>query len=215
MIALLLAVAATPVDSAPPHLAAAVRADLAAQWHVDPATMRLEWGSFGTPDSMVDHATFRLEGGSKQGWFAVIITPPHSAMRAVRVHVGVLHATSVATHAMPVGYHLTASDIGTGEAVAWGPPDSSRAPSLIGWEVRSAVAAGDALTPPDVAPPLVIGFGDSVTVRWVGQGIAVERGAVAAQSARLGDVVRVRVGRVQITARATGAGEAEVGGGVR
>ncbi len=102
----------------------------------------------------------------------------------------------------------------------WGAP-ASRASSSAerpapGWEVRRAVAEGDVLEWPSVAPPPMVVAGQSVRLEWVREGVRVALTAIALNDARRGETVRARVperpARLMATVTAPGVAELPASG---
>jgi flagella basal body P-ring formation protein FlgA len=93
--------------------------------------------------------------------------------------------------------------------VCWGPPapPAEFRPGP-GWEVRRALAAGEALARPAVAPPMFVMAGEPVRLVWTEGAVQVSTVGIALNRARQGEWVRARVegkaDRLVGTAAATG-----------
>ncbi len=179
----------------PPRLAARVAEVVARSWAVDTSDLVLSWGS-GVPADLPDTAGFRLLGNGDGGWYAVSFEPPGRAAVAVRLRVGVTVPRLVAARALRPGMTLVAGDLRAEPHVAWGPPLADLEPGpAAGWLVRRAIAAGEPLAPPRVAPPPVIAAGQSVRVHWSAGNVSVALEGTALNDAVVGETVRVRTGR--------------------
>ena len=179
----------------PPRLAARVAEAVARSWAVDTTGLVLSWGS-GAPADLPDSTGFRLLGNGDGGWYAVTFEPPGRPAVAVRLRVGVTVPRLVAARALRPGMTLVAGDLRAEPHVAWGPPLADLEPRpAAGWLVRRAVAAGEALVPPRVAPPPVVAAGQSVRVHWSAGNVSVALEGTALNDAVVGETVRVRTGR--------------------
>jgi flagella basal body P-ring formation protein FlgA len=209
--ALWLLLAAMPADSGPAALAGRVRADFASRWHVDSAAVQLQWGQWIAADSsLFATSPYRLTGGSSDGWFALILEPLHASPRAIRVRVGVTRPVLTALRPLSFGQRLADGDVGMAPGIVWGDAQPPVLATTAGWEVRRMLRPGDILTAAALAPPVVISAGDVVTVSWQAGGVQVQRDGVAANSARLGETVRVRAGTTELSAEVTAAGAARL-----
>jgi flagella basal body P-ring formation protein FlgA len=81
----------------------------------------------------------------------------------------------------------------------------SARPALAGWTTRRAVAAGEPLREPAVAPPDMVTAGSAVDLLWRDGDLELRLRGVAANSAPLGGRVAVRVGRRRFDGIATAA----------
>lgn len=179
----------------PPRLAARVAEAVARSWAADTTGLVLSWGS-GAPADLPDSTGFRLLGNGDGGWYAVTFEPPGRPAVAVRLRVGVTVPRLVAARALRPGMTLVAGDLRAEPHVAWGPPLADLEPRpAAGWLVRRAIAAGEALVPPRVAPPPVVAAGQSVRVHWSAGNVSVALEGTALNDAVVGETVRVRTGR--------------------
>ena len=179
----------------PPRLAARVAEAVARSWAADTTGLVLSWGS-GAPADLPDSTGFRLLGNGDGGWYAVTFEPPGRPAVAVRLRVGVTVPRLVAARVLRPGMTLVAGDLRAEPHVAWGPPLADLEPRpAAGWLVRRAIAAGEALVPPRVAPPQVVAAGQSVRVHWSAGNVSVALEGTALNDAVVGETVRVRTGR--------------------
>jgi flagella basal body P-ring formation protein FlgA len=178
-----------------PRLAARVAEAVARSWAVDTTGLVLSWGS-GALGDLPDASGFRLLGNGDGGWYAVTFEPRGRPPVAVRLRVGVTVPRLVAARALRPGMTLVEGDLRAEPHVQWGPPLADLAPRpAAGWLVRRAVAAGEALVPPRVAPPPVIAAGQPVRVHWSEGNVSVALEGTALNDAVVGETVRVRTGR--------------------
>lgn len=103
-----------------------------------------------------------------------------------------------ATRALPRGETLGAGDFTLADTViAWHwnrvQPDSTRA--VIGWVTRRAIAAGEFLRSPSIAPANVVTAGTTVTVLWNDGTLRLTLKGTATNNAALGAPVGVRIDR--------------------
>lgn len=186
---------AAMTSALPSRLAARVAETVARSWAVDTTGLVLNWGS-GVPSDLPDTCGFRLLGNGDGGWYAVSFEPPGRPAVAVRLRVGVTVPRLVAARALRPGMTLVAGDLRAEPHVAWGPPIADLEPlPAAGWLVRRAIAAGEPLAPPRVAPPPVIAAGQSVRVHWSAGNVSVAMEGTALNDAVVGETVRVRTGR--------------------
>jgi flagella basal body P-ring formation protein FlgA len=211
LLALLAPAPATVPDSA----AACVRTWLAHEWGVPEGAVHLEWGrlSVGLPGKALP---FRVTGRGVAGWLVVVFEPPGLDAVAVRLRAGVEDTTLVAARPLAVGTRLDPADVRPESRVRWGPPAplSGSRPGP-GWEVRRALATGEVLARPAVAPPLLVEAGEPVRLVWAGGTVRVSVVGVALNRARQGELVRARVeGRSdRLVGTAVAAGTAVISSG--
>ncbi len=178
--------------------------------------VRLEWGRL--PGTLPGGAPpFRVTGRGVGGWLVVVFEPPGADAVAVRLRAGVEDSVPVAARPLAAGTRLVPADVRREPRVCWGPPapPSSSLPGP-GWEVRRALAAGDALARPAVAPPLLVEAGAPVRLLWTDGAVQVSVVGTALNRARQGELVRARVegrpDRLVGTATATGTAVISSGG---
>ena len=200
----------------PDSAAAGVRTWLAQEWGVSESAVHLEWGRLlealpgGAP-------SFRVTGRGVAGWLVVVFDPSGRDAVAVRLRAGVEDTVRVAARPLAAGTRLGPADVREELRVCWGPPaTSSESRPGPGWEVRRALAAGEALAPPAVAPPMLVAAGEPVRLVWASGAVQVSVVGVALNRARQGELVRARVegrsDRLVGTAIATGTAVISSGG---
>jgi flagella basal body P-ring formation protein FlgA len=184
--------AASPPDGAilPPALAARVAACVAERWDVPADAVRLACGR-GTVAATAE-SPLRLAGRGTDGWFTLVLDPGASAT-ALRLRAGVERTVWVAARPLAAGQRLEAADLRAEPRVRWGPPAPDGEAPGPGWEVRRALAPGEPLARPAVAPPPLVASGEPVRLVWERAGVQVAVAGVALNSARRGESVRVRV----------------------
>jgi flagella basal body P-ring formation protein FlgA len=187
------AAAQTAGGPMPAGLDAAVAAGLAAEWSVDPAAVRLEWGAVPAAAVLGPATPFRLMGKGTDGWYVAVFEPRLSSPVAVRVRAGRHDPVTVA--ARPVGIYvvLAAADLRREARTAWGMPAPGGARPGEGWVTRRPLAAGEAVTAATAVPPQLVKAGDAVQLEWQRGGVMVGLGGVALGSGALGETVRVRL----------------------
>ncbi|NOT08728.1 MAG: flagellar basal body P-ring formation protein FlgA, partial [Gemmatimonadales bacterium] len=171
----------------PPPVAAQIAALVASAWHLPVERVRLAFGQL-PPAAIPESAQVRLVGRGADGWFVAVTTGEKPV--AVRVRAGVDDSVMVAAAPLAPGHHLAPSDIRRELRVRWGPPVSGAPVVSVGWQVRRALAAGEALLPPMVAPPTLVHAGAPVRFVWRHGTVEVEVSATALHDAALGSVVR-------------------------
>jgi len=199
----------TPAPAAvPDSVAAGVSTWLAREWGVSEGAVRLEWGR---PSGALPGGTlpFRVTGRGVAGWLVVVFDPSGRDAVAVRLRAGVEDTVLVAARPLVTGTLLGPADVRLESRVCWGPPaPSSESRPGPGWEVRRALAAGEALERPAVAPPMLVVAGEPVRLVWAEGAVQVSVVGVALNRARQGELVRARVegrsDRLVGTATATG-----------
>jgi len=198
-----------PAPAAVPDSAAAcVSTWLAHEWGVSERAVHLEWGrlSVALPGGVLP---FRVTGRGVAGWLVVVFDPPGRDAVAVRLRAGVEDTVLVAARPLAVGTRLEHADLRPESRVCWGPPapPSETRPGS-GWEVRRALATGEVLARPAVAPPTLVVAGEPVRLVWAEGAVQVSVVGIALNRARRGELVRVRVegrsDRLVGTATATG-----------
>jgi flagella basal body P-ring formation protein FlgA len=185
-----------PAAAVPPALAAAVAAAIASQWDVEPARLVLEWGAAFAAESLGVGAEtpFRLLGGSREGWFAVVFERRERPPVATRVRAGVVESLDVARRPLTAGSRISPADVRREARVAWGPPSARQEPGVeAGWIVRRAVAEGTVVEPPMASPPSIVAAGSSVRLIWTRGAVSVAVDATALHDAALGAPILVRV----------------------
>jgi flagella basal body P-ring formation protein FlgA len=198
-----------PAPAAVPDSAAAgVSTWLAREWGVSERAVRLEWGrpSGALPGGALP---FRVTGRGVAGWLVVVFDPSGRDAVAVRLRAGVEDTMLVAARPLVAGTILGPADVRPESRVCWGPPaPPSESRPGPGWEVRRALATGEALARPAVAPPLLVEAGEPVRLVWGAGAVQVSVVGIALNRARQGEPVRARVegrsDRLVGTATATG-----------
>ncbi len=187
---------------------------VANQWNVRPDDVELEWGRIRNGESIADDTAFRLFGQGTDGWFAVQFEPRARPALAVRLRAAFLDTVPVASRSLAAGAALTAGDITFAERARWGPPVKTGIVPAVGWRVRRAVAAGEPLGLPKIAPPLLVQAGEAVRLVWSSRSISIVIEGVAVNDAVLGGEVRVRLSDRRGNARGvvTGRGTADFTG---
>jgi flagella basal body P-ring formation protein FlgA len=208
VVLLQLGVAAPPAATVPDSAAACVSAWLAREWGVSERAVRLEWGRL--PGALPGGTLpFRVSGRGVAGWLVVVFDPSGRDAVAVRLRAGVEDTVMVAARPLAAGTLLDAADLRPEPRVRWGPPTppSGSRPGP-GWEVRRALATGEALACPAVAPPTLVVAGEPVRLVWAEGAVQVSVVGTALNRARQGESVRARVegrpGRLVGTATAPG-----------
>jgi flagella basal body P-ring formation protein FlgA len=187
-----LLVAAPGLPSVPEEVATRVAAHIAQSWRVPAERLRLEWGRAGASMPGAD-APFRVAGNGSDGRFLVVFDPAAEAM-AIRVRAGLMESVVVAARPLSRGAQIAPGDLKAEERVRWGPPSSAvAAVPGPGWQVRRAIAAGEAVGWPAAVPPHLVVNGEPVRLLWTRGGVDVSVTGVALNSARCGERVRARV----------------------
>ena len=170
---------------------ALVVADL---WDVRADRLRLEWGIVRQGHSLSEETVFRIVGRGTDGWFAVLFERDGGGPLAARLRVASLDSVPVASRPLTAGATLVEGDIARAERSRWGPPAGHATWNPTpGWRVRRAIAAGESLAAPKIAPPLMVRAGESVQLIWNRGGIRVAVEGIAVNAAALGEEVRVRL----------------------
>ena len=197
-----------------PALNRRVAEAVANQWNVRPDDVELEWGRIRHGESIADDTAFRLLGRGADGWFAVHFEPSARPALAVRLRAAFVDTVPVASRSLAAGVALAAGDIALAELARWGPPTEAGIVPAVGWRVRRAVAAGEPLGRPNIAPPLLVQAGEAVRLVWISRSIHIVIEGVAANDAVLGGEVRVRLSDRRGKARGvvTGRGTADFTG---
>lgn len=195
----------------PAPLQAAVTATVAESWGVPASDVRLEWGRLPEHPLPAD-APFRLVGRGSDGWFAVVVNRPDASPYALRVRAGVRVTMPVATRALTAGHAITEDDVQQVERVRWGVPAGEPVQSPIGAVTRRAVAAGDLLRSPTIAPPTLVTSGDRVRVTFQRGGVTVSATGTAVGRGALGETISVRLdtGYRRIRAVVVGTGAVQI-----
>lgn len=201
-----------PSDAArgvPAVLSARVADAIAERWKANASDLRLEWSAVPEED-LEATAPFRLGGSGADGRFVVVLATEGGRPCAIRVRAAAPDTVTIATRAIASGTRLGADDVAIEVRTAWGPPRVGLGRPGVGWEARRALAAGEPLRSPSVAPMPVIASGDPVRLVWNRGGVTVSLAGTALQSAGTGEKLRARVeGRsVRLVAVATGPGTA-------
>jgi len=205
-----------PAPAAVPDSAAAcVSTWLAHEWGVSERAVHLEWGRLS--DALPGGAVpFRVTGRGVAGWLVVVFDPPGRDAVAVGLRAGVEDTVLVAARPLAAGTRLDPADLRPESRVCWGPPaPPSESRPGPGWEVRRALATGEVLARPAVAPPTLVVAGEPVRLVWAEGGVQVSVVGIALNRARLGELVRARVeGRSdRLVGTATALGTAVISSG--
>jgi flagella basal body P-ring formation protein FlgA len=177
-----------------PQLSQRVAEKIAEEWRVTLPELQLEWGHVPEGLGAVGDVDFRLTGGGRNGWFAVVLRPADGESVALRVRAGIADTVWVATRNVQIGSSLDVGDLGKEPRLRWGPPNSARRSSPSpGWKVRRPLFQGDVVAWPAVVPPAMVVAGEPVRIEWSRGGVHVVLTGVALNSAAEGDVVRARV----------------------
>jgi flagella basal body P-ring formation protein FlgA len=174
-------------------MAAGVSAWLAREWGVSERAVRLEWGrpSGALPGGALP---FRVTGRGVAGWLVVVFDPSGRSAVAVRLRAGVEDTVLVAARPLVAGTLLGPADVRPESRVCWGPPTPpSESRPGPGWEVRRALATGEALARPAVAPPMLVVAGEPVRLVWTEGAVQISVVGIALNGARQGEPVRARV----------------------
>ncbi len=200
-------------DPVPPVLGGRVAAGVARMWDVEPEAVRLTWGRLPVSAVLTDDAPFRFLGRGEGGWFVVLFSPKGQPAAAARVRAGVADSVAVASRPLGIGARLASEDLSFRPEIHWGAPDvRPERRAALGWVVRRALAVGEALESPLVAPPTMVEAGRPIRVLWSGGAVTVAIDGVALNAAALGQPVRVRtVSRTgMLRGTVTGPGEARM-----
>lgn len=193
LVLLQLGASAPAAATVPDSVAVRVGAWLAREWGVPGPAVRLEWGRL--PGALPGGSLpFRVTGRGAGGWLVVVFDPASRDAVAIRLRAGVEDTVLVAARPLAAGARLAAADLRPEPRVCWGPPASSSEPRPgPGWEVRRALAAGEVLARPAVAPPTLVEAGEPVRLVWSGGAVQVSLVGIALNRARQGELVRARV----------------------
>lgn len=177
-----------------PALEARVREAVAERWGVDPASVRLEWGSVREGQEPTDDAPFRLVGSGAGGaWVVAFEREGERAPVQLRLRAGVEVERLVAARDLERNVTLADADIARVSAVQWGaPPRDVEGAVAPGWVTRRRIARDTPLTPAVASPPTVIEAGETVRAVWRGGSIEVVIRSRALSSAALGEALAVR-----------------------
>jgi flagella basal body P-ring formation protein FlgA len=192
----------------PDSVATGVSTWLAREWGVSESAVRLEWGRL--PGALPGGTLpFRVVGRGVAGWLVVVFDPSGRDAVAVGLRAGVEDTVLVAARPLVAGKRLDPADVRPESRVCWGPPaPPSVARPGPGWEVRRALATGEVLERPAVAPPTLVVAGEPVRLVWAGSAVQVSVVGIALNRASQGELVRARVegraDRLVGTATATG-----------
>lgn len=203
--------AGVPADTTvPERFAARVRTEVASRWNADAARLQLGWGMVPTRARLDSVAGIRIAGESVDGWMVVVAEQLVGSPVAIRVRVGMLDQVVVTAKSLEPGHQLVSEDIVSEERIRWGAPPKVAATTMIGWEVRRSVRAGEPLQPAMLQAPKMIAAGDAVTLHWQKGAVTLEVEAVALTAARLGEVVYARAGSSRLAGTVTGPGVARL-----
>ncbi|MES2305386.1 MAG: flagellar basal body P-ring formation chaperone FlgA [Gemmatimonadota bacterium] len=197
--------AGTPADTTVPEaFAVRVRTAIAARWKTGAERLRLEWGLIASRSRLDSATAVRVAGEGSDGWLVIVAERIGAAPIAVRVHAGMIDSVVVTARALEPGHLVSADDIVTEQRIRWGAPPKSTTTTIVGWEVRRSVRAGEPLQGLMLQAPKMIAPGDAVTLRWHRGAVALEVEAVALTAARLGEVVYARAGSSRLAGTVTG-----------
>lgn len=200
-----------------PALRERVARAVGTRWNATAYQLRLEWGVIRQGRSISHDVVFRLVGNGTNGWFVVLFERDGRSPLAVRLRVAVMDSVPIASRPLIAGATLLDADVAYAERPRWGPSAQSRTtfPSA-GWRVRRAIRAGEVLTAPKVAPPLLVRVGEPVHLVWSRGGVRIIVEGLAVNAAMLGEEVRVRLADRRGKARGivTGPGMADLTGSI-
>jgi len=179
----------------PRALASRVCERIASVWRVPAASLRLEWGHRSSTAALASDAPFQLLGRGTGGWFVIVFDPATTAASAVRVRAGVEQPVAVATRPLMAGQRLVPEDLREEVRVHWGAPAAAAATETPGpgWEMRRALAAGEAVMAPAATPPPDVLAGESVRFEWRTGDVEVSVVGIALHAARRGERLRARL----------------------
>ena len=197
-------------------LAARVAEAVAHEWSVPPGSVHVAWGRMAAPLPSDPGTPFRLTGRGADGWYVAVFESTRERA-AVRVRAGVMDTVAVAARPLSAGARVQASDLRYEPRLSWGPPATRRGGlAAPGFEIRRAIASGEVVAWPAVAPPTVVLAGAPVRLEWSRAGVRVSLEGVALNSARAGEIVRARVAdrTGHVTGVATAPGVVALQGGL-
>ncbi len=179
----------------PRTLAGRVSERIASVWSVPARALRLEWGHRSSTTPLAADAPFQLLGRGTGGWFVVVFDPATPAASAVRVRAGLEQPVAVAARPLVAGQTLTPEDLSEEVRVHWGAPAGTKLSEMPGpgWEMRRALAAGEAVTAPAATPPPDVLAGESVRFEWRTGEVEVSVVGIALHAARRGERLRARL----------------------
>jgi flagella basal body P-ring formation protein FlgA len=172
----------------PDGLAARVRASIAREWQRDPSVVRVQWGIMPIRAALADDMAFRLVGRGQDGRYVVLVSTPRGEL-AVSVRAGVEDSVWVSSRPVPASVTLAADDVKREVRMVWGASSATAKPAPLGWETQRSLGAGQLLVPPAIREPAQVEPGRVVRFEWSQGEIAIVREALAANRARLGEIV--------------------------
>jgi flagella basal body P-ring formation protein FlgA len=172
----------------------AVAEQIAARWCVTREAICLEWGQGAEKLTLPPETSFDVVGKGLDGWFAVLCDRPVEGSVTVRVRAGFQDTVMVAARPLTAGNRIAAGDLRSQTILHWGPPEAGRFEAPVpGWEVRRHVAVGEIVRWPSAIPPAIVVAGQPVRLEWARGGVLISVTGVAINSARKGEVVKVRI----------------------
>jgi flagella basal body P-ring formation protein FlgA len=183
-----LALAALVAGPVPDGLAARVREAIAHEWQCDPAVVRIQWGVMPVRAALADDMAIRLVGRGLEGRYVVLVRT-HRGELAVSLRAGVEDSAWVSSRPIQSGAALTAADVKREVRMIWGTSPATARTAPLGWETQRSISAGALLAPPVIREPAQVEPGTVVRFEWSQGAIAIVREALAANRARLGEVV--------------------------
>lgn len=189
------AAAPAPGQGAPARLTERATAAIAERWGVTPGAIVLSWGR--VPEGLGPfevEAPIRLSGRGQDGRFAVVLLPGRGRAITLVARAGHRDSIAVAVRSLENGHRLTAADVRHEARVTWGPPaaDAEERPG-VDWIVRRALAAGEPLQRPGVAPPELVAAGEPVKLVWSRGTVSIALDGRALHGASRGETVSARV----------------------
>jgi flagella basal body P-ring formation protein FlgA len=191
-----------------PAVEARIRDVLAVRAGVHADAVQLDWGRLPVLPIDTVGLTLRVGPVSADGWQLATLIPTAGSPVSVRVRSGRSQVRPVATRPLAAGSVIGPADVAWRPGIVWGSESLMQPGSLEGWQVRRSIGEGEAVIPRLVQPPVLIHAGDSVTFVWQHCDVRLERVAMAASSARLGEQVHGRLGTGRLIGRVVGEGQA-------
>jgi len=205
-----------PVEDSVPEAETAhenLRTLAAKRWGVPTESVRVEWGRPRGLWPPVDPTPVELLGPSDDGFAVITFGSDPERRTIIRARLSHAVRAPVAARALSRGAILGPDDIRWEKRIRHGPPRPGTAPGPEpGWSVRRAMASGEELRVPRVAPPLAVEAGEEVELRWAQGNVVLTLTARALASAAVGEAVRLRLsGRKTLSGVVAGPGRVDLG----